>query len=60
MKTVEDYLRHADECELLATKATSPEQRDMIVHMANTWRMLARQREKILLRRIGPFESQPD
>jgi hypothetical protein len=38
MKTVQEYLRHADECDALAAKATSPEQREMIIQMAHTWR----------------------
>jgi hypothetical protein len=49
MKTVEEYLRHARECDALARKAISPEQREMITHMADTWRMLARQRRTIIL-----------
>ncbi len=45
MKTVHEYRRHAEECDALAVKATSPEQRRMIADMAETWRMLATQRE---------------
>ncbi len=48
MKTVREYQRHAEECDALAAKATSPDQRKMIVAMANTWRMLAAQRERKL------------
>jgi hypothetical protein len=54
MKTVEEYLRHAIECEALARKAMLPEQREMIAHMADTWRMLARQRRTIILRDVAP------
>jgi len=43
VKVVHDYLRHAEECEALAAKAR-PEQREMIAHMAKTWRLLAEQR----------------
>jgi hypothetical protein len=49
MKTVQEYLRHAMECEQLATTATSPDEREIIVNMAKTWRMLASQREKFIL-----------
>jgi hypothetical protein len=49
MKTVYDYLRHADECEALAKTSISEEQRLMILKMAETWRMLADQRERHLL-----------
>jgi len=48
VKTVLDYLKHADDCEALARKATSAEQREMIAKMAETWRMLAAQRQKKL------------
>ena len=48
MKLVQDYLRHAQECEVLARKATSADQRQMILDMAETWRLLAKQREKSL------------
>jgi hypothetical protein len=46
MKTVEEYLRHAEECDALAKTAISPEQRAQIEAMATTWRMLAEQRKK--------------
>jgi hypothetical protein len=49
MKTVQEYLRHAVECDELASQATSPEERKIIVNMAKTWRMLAAQREKLIL-----------
>ncbi len=51
MKTVQDYQRHAEECDDLAKKAVTPEHRDMISQMANTWRMLADQRRNKLVRR---------
>ena len=48
MRTTEEYLRHAEECEALARTAISPEQREQIEQMAATWRMLAEQRRKKL------------
>jgi hypothetical protein len=48
MKTVQQYLRHAEECDALARSATSQEQREMILKMAETWRMLAEQRRQKL------------
>ena len=51
MKTCDEYLRHADECDALVRKATSPDQREMIEQMAGTWRMLAAQRETLLRKR---------
>ena len=53
MKTVHDYQRHAEECDDLAKKAVTPEHRDMISQMANTWRMLADQRRNKLVRRAN-------
>jgi hypothetical protein len=49
MKTVQEYLRHAVECEEIASKASTPDERKVIVNMAKTWRMLASQREKLIL-----------
>ena len=49
MKTTQDYLRHAEECDALAKTSVSDEQRQMIVKMAETWRLLAKQRAKQLL-----------
>jgi hypothetical protein len=49
MKTLREYLRHADECDALAKTAIAEEQRVLIARMAETWRMLAKQREKHLL-----------
>lgn len=51
MRTLQEYQRHAEECEALAKKALSPEQREAISQMANTWRMLADQRRSKLVRR---------
>jgi hypothetical protein len=55
MKTVQDYLRHADECDRLARNAISEEQRQMILHMADTWRMLADTRRRVILK-AGPLK----
>jgi hypothetical protein len=40
MKTVEEYLRHADQCRVLASHARSPDERTMILNMAATWEEL--------------------
>jgi hypothetical protein len=68
MKTVQEYLRHAKECEQLASKTSSREARAIIANMAKTWRMLAAQREKILLAPVdsiaasnkSPSKTRPD
>jgi len=54
MKTVQEYLRHAEECEVLASQAASQAQREAILDMAKTWRLLAAQREKLILGLSGP------
>ena len=46
MKTVQEYLRHAHECEELARKVTDLEQRRIIAGMAETWRILAAKRQR--------------
>jgi hypothetical protein len=48
MKTIKEYLEHAEECEELARRARSPEDRKLIQGMAETWRMLAKSREKTI------------
>ena len=53
MKTVDEYLRHAAECDALARKAISSEQREQIVTMAATWRKLAEQRRTRILRQAA-------
>ena len=45
MKKVSEYLEHAAECRKMATRAL-PEHREMLLHMADTWEMLARDRER--------------
>jgi hypothetical protein len=46
MKTIEQYLRHADECEALARKAVTSEERKALHDMAAAWRTLAETRKK--------------
>ncbi len=53
MRTLQEYQRHAEDCEALAKKALSPEQREAIAQMAETWRMLANQRQRKLARRAS-------
>ncbi len=53
MRALQEYHRHAEECEALAKKALSLEHRDMIAQMAETWRLLAEQRQRKLARRAS-------
>jgi hypothetical protein len=48
MKTVGDYRQQAADCRQLAARARSPEDRDMILKMVETWEELANTREKML------------
>lgn len=48
MKLVTDYVRRAEECEALAAAAISDHQRETILHIARTWRMLAGERQDII------------
>ena len=48
MQTIISYQRHAEECDALAKAAISEEQRQMIARMAESWRLLARERERYL------------
>ena len=50
MRKIEDYRRHAAECRDMATRATTPEQREMLVNMADTWDSLAEGRAAQLKR----------
>jgi hypothetical protein len=48
MKKVADYRRHAEECRTLLKGAKTPEHREMLLNMAETWEALAGAREKKL------------
>jgi hypothetical protein len=48
MKTVQEYLRHAEECEALAHGKMTAKEQEIIRDLAGTWRMLAEQRKKNL------------
>jgi hypothetical protein len=45
MQKASEYQQYAAECKALAESATSPEQRNMLLRMANTWDTLVRDRE---------------
>jgi hypothetical protein len=51
--TIQGYLQHADECERLAQNSRSEEERQQILAMAETWRMLARRRKESLRKDDG-------
>ena len=48
MKKVSDYRRDVEECRALRRAARTPEERQMLLNMAETWEALAVGREKKL------------
>ena len=44
MKKASEYLQHASECRALAAKASTEDQRQMLLKMAATWANLAEER----------------
>ena len=60
MKVVEDYRRRAVEVTKLAATAASEEHRQQIIKIAETWTMLADQREKMLQRGWNPRVKRSD
>jgi hypothetical protein len=50
MKKAVHYRTHADECRMMARRATSAEHRVMLLSMASTWESLALDREAHLAR----------
>ena len=50
MEKIIDYHRHAEECRALATRARSPEEKQMLMNMAASWEELAKARQRTLAR----------
>ena len=50
MKKVSDYRKHVEECHALLRGARTPEERQMLLSMAETWDGLAAARERKLAR----------
>jgi hypothetical protein len=48
VEIADEYRRHAAECDVLARRATTEEQRERIKTIADTWRKLAADRERLL------------
>jgi hypothetical protein len=51
MRKIDDYRQHAEQCREMARRARGPEERDMLLNMAETWESLARDREQQLQRK---------
>ena len=48
MKTVSEYLRHAEECRALRAQMTTGEQREQLFGMAEVWERLAQDRSDLV------------
>jgi hypothetical protein len=46
MRTLAEYLKHAEECRRLAELTTAPADKKVLVELAQTWERLARIRQK--------------
>jgi hypothetical protein len=44
MKTADEYKKHSEECRKLARTALTPEERQQLIVMAETWEQLAQNR----------------
>ena len=51
MKKTDEFIQHANDCRKLAKQMDNGEQRDQLVKMAETWEVLARERERTLRNR---------
>lgn len=51
MKKTDEYIRHAKDCRRLANQMESGEQRDQLMKMAETWEVLATERERTVRNR---------
>jgi hypothetical protein len=50
MKKVEEYRAHAEECRLMAARARTPREKDMLINMAATWESVAVDRQARIAR----------
>jgi hypothetical protein len=50
MQTIEDYRQHGDDCRAMARRSRSPEERAMLLKIAETWDDLAAHREAQIAR----------
>jgi hypothetical protein len=53
MRKISEYIEHAEECRKMAGTTKNPEQKDALREMAEAWEMLAREREKLLEKRLS-------
>jgi hypothetical protein len=60
MKKADEYLQHAKECRGLSKQMEGGEQRDQLLKMAETWEVLATERERTLRNRGEDTRQSPD
>ena len=58
MKKLSEYEEHVRECKQLAQFATSPEHRQMLLNMAETWQALADERRRRQSKAADPDSGQ--
>jgi hypothetical protein len=56
MRKVTEYWEHAAECRKMAAGMRNPEQRQQLIKMAETWEMLAEERQNQLNKRSSTLE----
>jgi hypothetical protein len=59
MKKTNGFIQHTEDCRRLAKQMESGEQRDQLIKMAETWEVLANERERTLRNR-GEDPGFPD
>ena len=59
MKKTDGYAQHARDCRALAKQMAGGEQRDQLLKMAETWEVLATERERTLRNRIDESPTIP-
>jgi hypothetical protein len=57
LRKVSEYEHHAEECRKMASKMKDPVHKKQVEDMADAWAMLAREREKQLLKLAMQAES---
>jgi hypothetical protein len=60
MKKTDEYLQHANDCRKLARQMEGGEQHDQLIKMAETWEVLATERERTLRSRADNAPLSPD
>ena len=57
MRKTTDYLRHAEECRVLARASSKEAERKQLLAMAETWETLAAERKELIRHHPELFDS---